>query len=462
MIIKFSDLWRWDGTIGRRTYLLLGLSLFLVKFVLDRTISSFLFGHPWSILNYENTGAALSPTEDRAELLTLWAVSLPFLCSGVVLTLRRLRSAGLPLWLVVLFVVPMLKLVFFAILCLLPARESFAPGHASPDLRAKKGAQDIRRHSIRDAVFAICITLLLTVPITWLGTSLFQDYGWSLFVALPFCMGFASVLIYCVRRQRTIGACVVVALCTVGAAGLALLTVKIEGAICLLMAAPLVGVLAVMGGVVAFAIQSGCFWRKDSPKLFCTVILAVPFSMGLEHYQLPRPPLLEVRTSVIVNAPPERVWRNVVAFSELPPPREWLFLAGIAYPIRAEIHGHGPGAIRYCNFSTGPFVEPIEVWDEPNLLKFSVTSNPAPMRELSPYHELHPAHMDGFLVSKEGQFHLVRLADGRTLLEGTTWYQHHLWPARYWQIWSNYIIHRIHLRVLNHVKELSENDRTIR
>jgi len=31
-------------------------------------------------------------------------------------------------------------------------------------------------------------------------------------------------------------------------------------------------------------------------------------------------------------------------------------------PIRAEIFGSGPGAIRHCTFSTGPFVEPIEVW----------------------------------------------------------------------------------------------------
>jgi hypothetical protein len=41
-------------------------------------------------------------------------------------------------------------------------------------------------------------------------------------------------------------------------------------------------------------------------------------------------------------------------------------------------------------------------------------------------------------------------------LEGTNWYHHHLWPADYWQLWSDHIIHTIHLRVLNHVKHLSE------
>ena len=52
----------------------------------------------------------------------------------------------------------------------------------------------------------------------------------------------------------------------------------------------------------------------------------------------------------------------------------------------------------------------------------------------------------------------VKFANGRTLLEGTTWYQHGLWPAEYWRWWSDAIIHRIHLRVLNHVRMLAEHE----
>ena len=98
--------------------------------------------------------------------------------------------------------------------------------------------------------------------------------------------------------------------------------------------------------------------------------------------------------------------------------------------------GIRPGAVRYCEFSTGPFVEPIEVWDEPRLLRFRVTENPAPMHEWSPYAEVLPKHLHGYLISKQGEFRLTRLPDNRTLLEGTTWYQHGLWPAEYWRWWS--------------------------
>jgi hypothetical protein len=50
------------------------------------------------------------------------------------------------------------------------------------------------------------------------------------------------------------------------------------------------------------------------------------------------------------------------------------------------------------------------------------------------------------------------LANGHTLLEGTTWYQHGLWPGEYWRWWSQAVIHRIHLRVLNHIKQLTETE----
>jgi hypothetical protein len=169
-------------------------------------------------------------------------------------------------------------------------------------------------------------------------------------------------------------------------------------------------------------------------------------------------PIYEVRTSIMVAAMPEQVWKNVIVFSELPEPQEWFFRAGLAYPKRARIEGSGLGAIRYCEFSTGPFVEPIELWDEPRLLRFRVTENPAPMREWSPYAQVMPKHLHGYLVSKRGQFRLMRLANGRTLLEGTTWYQHGLWPAEYWRWWSDAIIHRIHLRVLNHIRMLAEQE----
>lgn len=454
---KISDLWRWNGPLDRGTFLLWGVLLAAIKFNLDRAIASFCFGEQWSIFNWPTIRFYLWQSGlremDRGYLFALLATSLPFLWAGTVLILRRLRSLGWrPLW-VLLFFVPVVKLIFFAVLCLLPSVEE---KQAPPPLQERVLGMPVPQNTLQSALIAIFVTALLAVIGVWLGTTIFQDYGWSVFVGLPFSMGFLSSLIISLREKRGLAACLLVANLTVLLTGIGLLLFAFEGVICLVMAAPIAFAVATIGGLLGYSVQRSFRWQRQSSSLFCSVIVLLPVGMGLEHKVPPPLPLLAVRSSVVINAPPEKVWRNVVAFSELPPPKEAIFKLGIAYPIRAEIKGTGVGAVRHCEFSTGPFVEPIEVWDEPRLLKFSVTANPEPMQEWTPYHHIHPPHLDGYLVSRGGQFRLVPLPGGRTLLEGTTWYYHHLWPADYWQLWSDQIIHSIHLRVLNHVKELSE------
>src|SRR3990172_9579234 len=114
------------------------------------------------------------------------------------------------------------------------------------------------------------------------------------------------------------------------------------------------------------------------------LLLALPAFLLLEHGNSHESALFRVSTSVFIEAPAEEVWSNVVAFSELPPPTERLFQTGIAYPMRAEISGSGVGAIRRCVFSTGAFVEPIEVWEQPRQSEFGVIPQPPVMEEWSP------------------------------------------------------------------------------
>jgi hypothetical protein len=118
----------------------------------------------------------------------------------------------------------------------------------------------------------------------------------------------------------------------------------------------------------------------------------------------------------------------------------------------------GVGAVRYCEFSTGAFVEPITVWDEPNELRFSVTNTPPPMQEWSPWGGIQPAHLEGFFESKGGRFLLKELPGGRTEVKATTWHEHRIWPTYYWRLWADLLIHQIHFRVLRHIGELSERD----
>jgi hypothetical protein len=276
-------------------------------------------------------------------------------------------------------------------------------------------------------------------------------YGLTLFVVLPVAVGALGAW---VARPETAVKAALAGMIANFIASLGFFAVGIEGIICIGMALPLALPLGALGGWLAYGPA-----RKRTLASGTAMLALLPLSLGTLGFDVTaKPHVFQVRSSIEIAAPPERVWEHVVSFSELPPPEEWYFKAGIAYPMRARIEGSGPGAVRYCEFSTGPFVEPIRIWDEPRLLRFSVTQNPAPMNEWSPYASIMPRHLHGYLVSKQGQFLLTPLPNGRTLLEGTTWYQHGLWPETYWTVWSQAIIHRIHMRVLNHIKVLSESE----
>jgi hypothetical protein len=191
--------------------------------------------------------------------------------------------------------------------------------------------------------------------------------------------------------------------------------------------------------------------KNNAPTIMVLLVVSVPALMAFENLNKPTDELRSVTTTIEINAAPTIVWKNVIEFPQLNEPTELIFRSGIAYPINAQIDGHGIGAVRHCNFSTGSFVEPITVWEEPKLLKFSVDSQPETLKELS-FYNIHPNHLHGYWVSRQGQFKLTELPNGHTLLEGTTWYINKIRPGIYWTLWSDYIVHKIHQRVLEHIK----------
>lgn len=453
------------GTLGRARYLALGVSLFGLRFALDWTVAR-RFGRPWSPLSYlvwpdrESVLVFELSDADRQFGITLLALALPFIWIGVTLTLKRLRDAHLPLALVLLFFVPLVNVMVLLGLCLVPSRPPVPSGAANAE-HAPEARPAIRPAAGGGRLASFWLASLLSAAVTvayvYFSATLLKSYGFGVFVAAPFALGFMAAMIHGLPRRRSMKECYSVALAALALAGVAALALAFEGLICVAMAAPIALVLGVLGAMVGYVVQSRPWASETAPTLMMGLLVVMPSLMTAESFGGRKPALREVRTEVLVNAPAERVWGYVVAFPPLAEPSDFLFRTGVAYPLRAEIHGRGVGAVRHCVFSTGAFVEPIEVWDEPRLLAFRVADQPPPMNELSPF-DVHPPHLDDFLVSRRGQFRLERLADGRTRLEGTTWYTNRMWPAAYWGLWSDAIIHRIHGRVLDHVRDLAEAD----
>lgn len=426
---------RLEGTVSRGTYVACGLIGFAVKFAIDSSIAS-AFGRHWSPVNYWYlAGAKFQPRE----LVVLFVVALPFIWFGVTMTLLRARDAGITPFTIIFFFFPLLNLVYFAVLMARPSVVAVA----NPSR-----AQTETTKAVESAVLAVLLTTAISIVFGALSTWLFESYGLMLFVGLPFVIGFTSAVIHGYRYPRSLSQVILVSCVSLFLVAGGFVAFAWEGILCLAMAFPIAVALTVIGALFGYVVQ-----LRGRPAVAACVPIVLPLLLVLEPAQ---PPLTAVRTSIEIEAPASEVWRNVIAFSDIADAPEWLFRTGIAYPLRARIRGHGPGAVRYCIFTTGAFVEPIDVWDEPHRLGFAVTHTPAPMDELSPYASVRPPHLDGFLVSQRGEFLLERVGTGKTRLTGTTWYRNRLYPSMYWRVWSDEIIHRIHLRVLRHIRTLSE------
>ena len=298
--------------------------------------------------------------------------------------------------------------------------------------------------------FTVTISGLLTL---W-GIYGIGQYGIALFILTPLFIGAGSTILYGLKKEITKREAWLIGLLTLGIFTAGLLVFAIEGLICIAMAAPFGLLLTWVGSLIGYAIINKT--PNNAPSAMLILIGIIPTMAFIEKDS--EPTLTSVVTSIEINSDPQTVWKNVVEFPQLDEPTEFIFKTGIAYPINAKIEGTGVGAVRHCNFTTGSFVEPITVWDEPRLLKFDVVEQPAPMKELS-FWEIDAPHLHDYFVSKQGQFKLTLLPNGNTLLEGTTWYYHNIKPTFYWQLWSDYIIHKIHARVLTHIKKNAENEK---
>jgi hypothetical protein len=434
--------------LRRRDYILAGFALAALKYAVDAAAIYGVAGIVWTPLDYllplfsvRGPKIALFPSTLNI-FLTVW--TLPFLWLGVALSVRRARDGGVSPWIVPLFLAPILNYAVILVLSLAPTRRA-----AEPALSPRPAASGSATRATSLGVAAGLAAALLT---TFVGTKVLKGYGLTLFLGAPFMMGAVSAFVANRMHPRGMGAAARLGVLTLVLASMAILSVALEGLICILMAIPIAAPLAVLGALVGGAIAG--FERRPGGALF-VVLLALPIAPIAD----PRPASSTdriVMTAVDVDAPPEVVWTHVVSFSDIRTPPGWLFRTGLAYPIRARIDGTGVGAVRSCEFSTGAFREPITVWDAPRVLAFDVVEQPPPLRELSPYSRVYAPHVDGFFRTSHGEFRLVPLGPGRTRLEGRTWYALDMAPAFYWTPIADAIVHAIHSRVLEHVKAGAE------
>ena len=448
---KYGSLWFSLSAPATRTqYIVTGFSLMLFKYACEALLILLTTGKHYPVTTF------LSPIlKERSEVMANmsqilpWALfiwTIPFLWISVAMSVRRSVATTGSSFLGLLILVPVINFATMFLLCVLPDKKT-RPKQSEPPI-----ATGLPSNRVRSAISGMFISIAGSLVLYALSVTVFQSYGILLFFGMPVLIGVVTSYMFNRQALQPLGQSVIVAELGILLCSGALLIFAVEGVICIAMLYPLAAIIVIIGAMIG---RSMAATQATGSHVTMSLLCLLPLLAGADILDK-ETPVYEVISTVVVDAPPEAVWPNVVGFSELDAPPAWYFELGIAYPLRATIDGEGVGAIRHCEFSTGAFVEPITVWDKPNRLAFDVTEQPRAMNELSPYRHVHPPHLDGYLNCQRGEFRLKRLPGNRTLLEGSTWYEFKMYPQGYWTLWSDTSIHLIHERVLNHIKKLSE------
>ena len=257
---------------------------------------------------------------------------------------------------------------------------------------------------------------------------------------MPIAMGVAASFFWA-RTQMGVWAELLATVAAVAfGCGGAYLVLK-EGTICILIASPiLLGAMfaGVMIGRVIFRPRNG---TKLQLSLLPLLLLAAPAEL------LTRTDYTDsVADEIVIRAPAATVFKHVTAFSPIEEaPDFWLFKLGLPSPSCTTTAGNFIGADRKCIFSNGLVFGETVVELKPNeLLTFDIVDQPKDPELL------------GHLTLHRGQFALRANPDGTTTLTGRSWYTLHVRPLWYFDAWTRLITRQVHLRVMRHIKQLSE------
>jgi hypothetical protein len=361
-----------------------------------------------------------------------------------VLAFRRAADAGITHWIAVYAIVPFLQLPVILYLSTVPSRQT----EAAPAESTELNEEHPRWVPAAQGVIAGFALTLIAVAVAAL---LFGTYGFGMFLVSPFVVG--AMTGYFANRGADIDTIESsrIVMCATAIGALGLMAVALEGAVCIVLAAPIWIAAALVGGLLGRAIAE----QGRSPAQTVSGLAALPLVFALETaFPVSIPFATEER--IVIDAAPAAVWNAIVHMSPIDGPLTLPFRLGVAYPIGAEIIGEGIGAVRHGRFSTGTAIERVTEWEDQRKLAFAVLSEVPAMRELSPYEHVHAPHVVGYFRTTATSFALLPRGDGRTELIEQTSHELKLDPVFYWLPLARWLVHENNARVLAHIRRDAE------
>jgi hypothetical protein len=219
-----------------------------------------------------------------------------------------------------------------------------------------------------------------------------------------------------------------------------------EGAICILMAAPIFYVVALMGCAIVTFIED---YLNGKGRGGPAVIVLLPFLLAKltsSPQGIANPSTMTVQDDIFIAAPPSVVWDRLL-HGELVSQQFSPFLR-LGFPLPTKLERDGKGEAR-LTFDPGS-----EPWPGTNVIISREKRDPA-ARHLSFVILKDGTKLSRWLTFRDTHF-AIEAAPGGSRLRQTTTFQQRLQPGLYWNPLQSYAMTQMHVYALEHIKSLAE------
>lgn len=235
---------------------------------------------------------------------------------------------------------------------------------------------------------------------------------------------------------------------------LALYIFEIEDFICLLILAVPFFVLGTIGALIYRIVQINK--QKSKRKLLSIVLLPFLFAPLEELLQTPSD-TFSIKSEVIINASPEKIWNNIIEVQTIDPSEYnsgFFNSIGIPRPISATVDKKEIGGQRIGNFEGGlKFIETITVYEENKKVSFDIKIDPTTVRQ-----KVFDQHVlkGNYFTFVDATYELTELKNGEVKLTLTSSYQLTSTINFYGKIWGDIILADFQDRLLNVIETRCE------
>lgn len=296
------------------------------------------------------------------------------------------------------------------------------------------------------SVLSLLITLTLTITYT-------KAYGFGLYIGVPVTIGFTVGFIRKPNARHSFAKILLIAFIVTLAVCFLLMLMKMEGAICVIMILGPLYLLILLGYGV------GLVTRANVPKnnmLLLPLLLVNPACIVADtHVGMTTH---SVTSTMIVAAPEARVWNVITHYVRFDGQSNFFFKSGVNYPKDMQLMKRDDSLFLHCNLRNGTADLYVDLLKPEKKMQFLLLHEVTPMKELTIYDSLDAPHTHGnYFRLNYGSFELQAVDAQHTKVIARSDFSYKLAPAPYWNIWSNYLVDKMHMFVLGHVKEVSES-----